>query len=112
MLLIIIFPLVPEVNASFILKNLTLFTQNQSHWNICKDPSFFLKNISPNQYSTSLVEPCTCKVKLCIPWYPCALKYCKDPADGITTIRCGIKTCKRCHIFFFPSNLKECTFYW
>ncbi|XP_043198695.1 out at first protein-like [Amphibalanus amphitrite] len=58
---------------------------------------------------SSLAEPCRCRYHLCISWYPCSLKYCKGrDADGQTvSYRCGIRTCRRCHVFDYSVTRKQ-----
>ncbi|XP_050541284.1 out at first protein isoform X2 [Daktulosphaira vitifoliae] len=52
---------------------------------------------------------CLCTMEVVIPWYPCALKFCKDhPNKKSTTIesyRCGIHTCTK--TFNFMYNVKH-----
>lgn len=48
--------------------------------------------------------PCQCHLELCIGWYPCGLKYCKgkgESKNSAMTYRCGIKTCRKCHLFSY-----------
>ncbi|XP_071485945.1 out at first protein-like [Diadema antillarum] len=53
--------------------------------------------------------PCTCRLEVCIGWYPCGLKYCRgrDSAGNVVSYRCGIKTCKRCHSFDYHAEQKQ-----
>ncbi|XP_015514887.1 out at first protein [Neodiprion pinetum] len=60
--------------------------------------------------TSNLWAPCTCSLELCIGWYPCGLKFCKGKGDGkkpASSYRCGIKTCKKCFIFSYYSQLKQ-----
>lgn len=60
--------------------------------------------------TANLWAPCTCSLELCIGWYPCGLKFCKGKGDGkkaASTYRCGIKTCKKCFMFSYYSQLKQ-----
>lgn len=67
-------------------------------------------------------KPCTCRVEICIPWYPCEVKYC--PRSGQTDqttagtlrltdlnrsnrVRCGIRSCKKCWVFYFSVDSKN-----
>uniref|UniRef100_A0AAR5QD80 Out at first protein n=1 Tax=Dendroctonus ponderosae TaxID=77166 RepID=A0AAR5QD80_DENPD len=52
--------------------------------------------------------PCLCHLEQCIGWYPCELKYCKGKAP-ISSYRCGIKTCKICHLFvYYIAQKQQC----
>jgi len=57
-------------------------------------------------------QPCLCRLQIVIPWFPCALKYCKvrDSATGRKQrYRCGIRTCKRIRSFsFLVENARQC----
>lgn len=56
----------------------------------------------PCRESATLHTPCDCRLELCIDWYPCGLKYCKGKGvDAGTSYRCGIKTCRKCHLFSY-----------
>lgn len=64
--------------------------------------------------SCSLVKkvwsPCQCHLELCIGWYPCGLKYCKGKGESkntAMTYRCGIKTCRKCHLFSYYVPQKQ-----
>lgn len=67
---------------------------------------------------SGLWAPCTCKLELCIGWYPCELKFCKGKvADAVdknggeaaTSYRCGIKTCRKCNQFsYYVSEKQQC----
>ncbi|XP_074038520.1 BRICHOS-like domain-containing protein out at first isoform X2 [Leptinotarsa decemlineata] len=56
--------------------------------------------------------PCECHLELCIGWYPCGLKYCKGKGqsrNSVMSYRCGIKTCKICHLFaYYVSQKQQC----
>ncbi|KAJ8922637.1 hypothetical protein NQ315_007669 [Exocentrus adspersus] len=56
--------------------------------------------------------PCECHLELCIGWYPCGLKYCKGKGqtkNSVMSYRCGIKTCKMCHLFaYYVSQKQQC----
>uniref|UniRef100_T1JC08 Out at first protein n=1 Tax=Strigamia maritima TaxID=126957 RepID=T1JC08_STRMM len=56
-------------------------------------------------------KACTCRLEVCVGWYPCGLKYCKgkDSTGRSLSYRCGIKTCKRCRIFdYFVTHKQIC----
>ncbi|KAG1678571.1 Out at first protein [Nymphon striatum] len=49
-------------------------------------------------------ESCICEYNICLHWYPCGIKFCKDkdPVSGkLINRRCGIKTCKKCRLLHF-----------
>ncbi|RWS03795.1 Out at first protein-like protein, partial [Dinothrombium tinctorium] len=52
---------------------------------------------------------CECGIYICIPWYPCGLKYCKEKDSSGKTInyKCGISTCKKCILFKFQVSKKQ-----
>lgn len=55
-------------------------------------------------------SPCQCHLELCIGWFPCGLKYCKgkgESKNSAMTYRCGIKTCKKCHLFAYYVTQKQ-----
>ncbi|CAH1161722.1 unnamed protein product [Phyllotreta striolata] len=56
--------------------------------------------------------PCRCHLELCIGWYPCGLKYCKGKGharNSVMSYRCGIKTCRVCHLFdYYVSQKQQC----
>lgn len=63
-----------------------------------------------------LWTPCTCLLEMCIGWYPCGLKFCKNKIDnGIgnaASYRCGIKTCRKCYQFMYHVQQKQqCLWY-
>ncbi|KAI5745574.1 hypothetical protein M8J76_012284 [Diaphorina citri] len=64
---------------------------------------FPIKARPPCTENANLWSPCTCRLELCIDWYPCGLKYCKgkDVDAGSSSYRCGIKTCRKCHLFSY-----------
>jgi hypothetical protein len=57
-------------------------------------------------------SPCRCHLELCIGWYPCGLKYCKGKGqskNSVMTYRCGIKTCRKCHLFaYYVAQKQQC----
>lgn len=55
------------------------------------------------QHNSSLQQPCICRQEVCLWWYPCGLKFCKDRDDSGKSVsyRCGIRTCKRCRVYAF-----------
>ncbi|XP_076053004.1 BRICHOS-like domain-containing protein out at first [Oratosquilla oratoria] len=58
-----------------------------------------------------LATPCSCHLQVCIPWYPCGLKYCKgrDNSGKAVSYRCGIKTCRKCRNFdYFVQQHQLC----
>lgn len=63
-------------------------------------------------------KPCKCRVEICIPWYPCQVKYCPRPGESDQTtasrltdrpnrVRCGIRSCKKCWVFYFTVDSKN-----
>lgn len=53
---------------------------------------------------------CQCHLELCIGWYPCGLKYCKgkgESKNSAMSYRCGIKTCRKCHLFSYYVSQKQ-----
>lgn len=55
-------------------------------------------------------KSCQCHLELCIGWYPCGLKYCKGKGENknsAMTYRCGIKTCRKCHLFSYYVPQKQ-----
>ena len=69
-------------------------------------------------------KPCQCRVEICIPWYPCEVKYCPRPTAGESDpttagtlrltdlnrpnrVRCGIRSCKKCWVFYFVADSKS-----
>ncbi|KAF7287227.1 hypothetical protein GWI33_002046 [Rhynchophorus ferrugineus] len=58
----------------------------------------------------NLWTPCLCHLEQCIGWYPCELKYCKGKGatkNSYTNYRCGIKTCRICHLFIYYIAQKQ-----
>ena len=58
-----------------------------------------------------ITRPCLCHYEVCVGWYPCGLKYCKDKdsANKVTSYRCGIKTCSKCRMFeFYVPQRDQC----
>lgn len=51
-------------------------------------------------------QPCICSLQVCIDWYPCALKYCRN-REGEGEHRCGIRTCRKCTTYRFPTKFKN-----
>ncbi|KAL1509025.1 hypothetical protein ABEB36_003831 [Hypothenemus hampei] len=52
--------------------------------------------------------PCSCHLEQCIGWYPCEIRFCKGK-NPASTYRCGIKTCKICHLFvYYVSQKQQC----
>ncbi|XP_074604334.1 BRICHOS-like domain-containing protein out at first [Brevipalpus obovatus] len=62
------------------------------------------------KHLNNLKSPCQCRLNLCIDWYPCSLKYCRNRDNGQTsTYRCGILSCKRClELFFAVDHPYDC----
>ncbi|XP_017785712.1 PREDICTED: out at first protein-like, partial [Nicrophorus vespilloides] len=55
-------------------------------------------------------SPCQCRLEICVGWYPCGLKYCKgkgESKDSAMSYRCGIKTCRKCHLFSYYVPQKQ-----
>ncbi|XP_037073433.1 out at first protein-like [Pollicipes pollicipes] len=54
-------------------------------------------------------EPCRCRYHVCVSWYPCSLKYCKghEPDGQTVSYRCGIRTCRRCHVMDYRVARKQ-----
>uniref|UniRef100_A0A2P2HX42 Out at first protein-like n=2 Tax=Hirondellea gigas TaxID=1518452 RepID=A0A2P2HX42_9CRUS len=48
-------------------------------------------------------QPCICQQEVCLWWYPCGLKFCRDRDDSGKSMsyRCGIRTCKKCRLYAF-----------
>lgn len=86
-------------------KNFTSMTLNPATINSTKSST------TPKCADTSnLWAPCSCSLELCIGWYPCGLKFCKNKTDNKkppSTYRCGIKTCKKYFIFSYYSKIKQ-----
>ncbi|CAG9823159.1 unnamed protein product [Phaedon cochleariae] len=60
--------------------------------------------------SKNMWQPCQCHLELCIGWYPCGLKYCKGKGqsrNSVMNYRCGIKTCRICHLFSYYVAQKQ-----
>jgi len=49
---------------------------------------------------------CLCALQVCVNWYPCALKYCRNQS-GEGEHRCGIRTCSKCTTFRFMAHSKN-----
>ena len=53
-------------------------------------------------------DPCLCVVEVCVHWYPCSLKYCRNNnSDAGGEHRCGIRTCSRCSEMRFTARNKQ-----
>lgn len=52
---------------------------------------------------------CLCTMEVRIPWYPCALKFCKDHVGktSIESYRCGIQTCTKTINFTYSVKHKQ-----
>ncbi|XP_025192515.1 out at first protein isoform X1 [Melanaphis sacchari] len=54
---------------------------------------------------------CLCTMKVSIPWYPCALKFCKDhigkKSTAVDSYRCGIQTCSKIMNFMYSVKHKQ-----
>lgn len=54
---------------------------------------------------------CLCAMKVTIPWYPCALKFCKDhigkKSTAVDSYRCGIQTCGKIINFMYSVKHKQ-----
>ena len=79
-----------------------------------------------NKKSDELITSCYCKIEICIPWYPCTVKYCRpeksttndksiaslksvaDLANRLDRVRCGIKSCKKCYDIYFQTDRNKC----
>ena len=86
---------------------------------IKKDPSVFSK-YKAGEYSAlercAGLEPggeegaCLCVLEVCVLWYPCSLKYCRNTGGGDTGAgehRCGIRTCTKCSDMRFTAKSKH-----
>ncbi|XP_018020034.1 out at first protein-like [Hyalella azteca] len=84
-----------------------------SDWASLSDGSHQLPSrgvLSCNQL-TAAAQPCICQQQVCLWWYPCGLKFCKDRDDSgkAITYRCGIRTCRRCRIYsFYAATQAQC----
>ncbi|CAH1127229.1 unnamed protein product [Ceutorhynchus assimilis] len=66
-------------------------------------------NIDSCTNTKNMWQPCWCHLEQCIGWYPCELKYCKGRGQQTSSYRCGIKTCKVCHLFlYFVAQKQQC----
>lgn len=69
-------------------------------------------HLPPCTDTKHLWTACECHLELCIGWYPCGLKYCKGKGQSkgsVISYRCGIKTCKMCHMFaYYVSQKQQC----
>lgn len=68
---------------------------------------------------------CYCKIEICIPWYPCTVKFCRSSTvtndSNVKTnktsndlnrsdnnrVRCGIRSCKKCWLFYYQVENKQ-----
>lgn len=54
---------------------------------------------------------CLCTIEVSIPWYPCALKFCKDhigkKSTAVESYRCGIQTCTKTMNFMYSVKHKQ-----
>ncbi|CAN8013786.1 unnamed protein product [Ixodes persulcatus] len=50
--------------------------------------------------------PCGCRLDVCVAWFPCGLKWCRD-AGRASSFRCGIRTCRKCHQFLYPVRTRS-----
>lgn len=51
---------------------------------------------------------CLCTMEVSIPWYPCALKFCKDHVSKKSeSYRCGIQTCAKTMNFMYSVKHKQ-----
>lgn len=54
---------------------------------------------------------CLCTMEVNIPWYPCALKFCKDhivkKSTAVESYRCGIETCAKTMNFMYGVKHKQ-----
>ncbi|KAH7986933.1 hypothetical protein HPB52_024621 [Rhipicephalus sanguineus] len=46
------------------------------------------------------VWPMWLSLQLCVAWFPCGLKWCRDARRA--AFRCGIRSCRKCREFRFP----------
>lgn len=49
---------------------------------------------------------CLCALQVCVNWYPCALKYCRNQS-GEGEHRCGIRTCSKCTTHRYMAHNKN-----
>lgn len=91
--------------------------------NRMKKPTKFLELIRQSgKQDEKNKSSCYCKIEICIPWYPCKVKYCRTDQQIQTTnystlkstvdnrsdlSRCGIKSCKKCWLFYFQVDSKQ-----
>lgn len=54
-------------------------------------------------------QPCICQQQVCLWWYPCGLKFCKDRDDSGKSVsyRCGIRTCRKCRLYSFYATTRS-----
>nr|CAH7765304.1 unnamed protein product [Callosobruchus chinensis] len=83
-------------------------------------PDYFAANEIDNEetpttkcsQTKNMWATCQCHLELCIGWYPCGLKYCKGKSltkNSLLSYRCGIKTCRKCHLFaYYVSQKQQC----
>ncbi|XP_049825916.1 out at first protein [Aethina tumida] len=77
--------------------------------NLPPDPS---TSLSPCTDMKTMWTRCQCHLEVCIGWYPCGLKYCKGKGqtkNSVMSYRCGIKTCRQCHLFrYYVGQKQQC----
>lgn len=57
-------------------------------------------------------QACSCRLEVCVAWFPCGLKWCQDPGRPVS-FRCGIKSCRKCRSFHYPVQDKsQCLWDW
>ena len=56
----------------------------------------------------SVTEQCLCVIDVCVHWYPCSLKYCRNNnSNDNGEHRCGIRTCSKCSEMRFTAKNKQ-----
>lgn len=56
----------------------------------------------------SVTEQCLCVIDVCVHWFPCSLKYCRNNnSNDNGEHRCGIRTCSRCTEMRFTAKSKH-----
>ena len=53
--------------------------------------------------------PCLCVLEVCVLWYPCSLKYCRNNSGGDAggEHRCGIRTCTKCSDMRYTASSRQ-----